>query len=289
MRYFQAMKFRFGIQLNDPDRDKVVARCLRAEAAGFDVALLGDHIDDQWDPLVMLEHLAHVTTRIRLGTLVLNNDFHHPVLLARRIANLQDLSGGRIELGLGAGHTAQEYDTLGEEFRPPAERKARLRESVAEMQAWWEANNVTVPLLIAGSGDALLGHAAVHADIIGLAGLGRTLDDGHNHETRWAPEYLDAQVQLIREAAGDRSEHLELNALIQGVEITADRAGFAAGLAERVGCTVDEALSTPFLAFGTYSEIAAQLKAARERWGISYFAVRSVTEFAPVVQLLRNQ
>ena len=141
--------------------------------------------------------------------------------------------------------------------------------------------------MVGVNGKAALAHAARHADVIGLTMLGRTLEDGQHHEARWEPERLDATVDYIRGQAGDRWDDLELNVLVQAVVVTENRTEAAAELAERIGLQVEDALATPFLAVGTHEEIAEHLLACRQRWEISYFSVRDIAGFAPVIERLR--
>lgn len=301
--------FRFGIQLmkGDPDELRTAARA--AEEAGFDVLLVGDHVGNAWAPLPVLTDLAAVTHRVRLGTLVLNNDLRHPLLLAQELTTLDHISGGRVELGLGAGHSWPEYEAMGRPFDAATVRKARLAESVEVLRLLLDGRRVDragphyvlkgaqvkrtiqdrLPIHVAGNGRALLTHAARHADIVGLSGLGRTLPDGQRHVARFEPARLDDQISVIRAAAGDRWAILELSALIQRVEITPRRRAAARRCAERIeGLTAVHALETPFLALGTHAQIAEQLVRARQRWGISYFVVRDAAAFAPVMQRLRS-
>jgi probable F420-dependent oxidoreductase len=282
----------------------------RAEAAGFDVFHTWDHVVDGWAPLAPLLAAADCTSRLRVCPLVLNNDFHHPVHLARELASIDHLSGGRLEVGIGAGHAFTEYAAVGQAFDPPGVRKARLAEAVVILRRLLDGSEVTfegehyrlkgvrtmrarqphVPMLVAVNGRRALAHAARHADIIGLAMLGRTLEDGQRHEVRWDPERLDRTVAFIREQAGAaRFAELELNALVQRVVVTDDRVGAARELCETVvGLRLEDALVTPFLALGTYDEIARHLLACREQWGISYFSVRELEGFAPVIERLRR-
>jgi probable F420-dependent oxidoreductase len=299
---------RFGLQLRAEDPTSIADEARRAEALGFDTVLVADHVGSDWSPLLSLAIAAGATTTIRLGTFVLNAGLHHPLLLARDVATLDRFSGGRVELGLGAGHTPAEFAAAGVPFAPARERKVRLAEFVEIARDLLDGGSVDrhghhfsltaasigrrtaqerLPILVGGSGPALLAHAARHADIVGFTGLGRTLPDGHRHAARFQPEVLDDEVAVVRQAAGERP--VELNVLVQVVEITDDRRAAAAAIADRVeGLTVDDALATPFLALGTPDEIAEQLRAARDRWGISYFVVREAEAFAPVIARIRS-
>jgi len=140
------------------------------------------------------------------------------------------------------------------------------------------------------NGRAALAHAARTADIIGLTMLGSTLPDGNARAVRWAPGSLDATVSFIAKSAGERAGALELNALVQAVVVTDDRRTAAEKIAaDTPGLEVDHALSTPFLALGTHEEMAQHLLTCRERWGISYYVVRDIEAFAPVIDALSHE
>lgn len=303
-------EFRFGYQVaRAASADELRAEARKAEAAGFDVVHLSDHVDVDWAPLTPLLAVAEATTRVRVGPLVLNNDFHHPVQLAREVVAIDHLSGGRVELGLGAGHAFTEYRAIGVPFDPPDVRKARLAESVEILRRLLDGEEVTyagrhyqlegvrtmrarqdrLPILVGVSGKAALAHAAQHADVIGLTMLGRTLEDGQRHTVRWEPERIDRTVAHIRSAAGPRWASLELNALVQAVIVTDDRVGGAEQFAARIeGLTAADALVAPFLAMGTHDQIAEHLLACRRRWGITYFSVRDIDAFAPIIERIRK-
>ena len=305
---------RFGHQLaGAADGAELVARARAAEAAGFDVVHTWDHLGHEphdWPPLTPLATIAAATERIRLCPLVLNNDFHHPVHLARELVALDRLSGGRLEVGIGAGHSAPEYAAVGRAFDPPAVRKARMAEAVAVLAELLAGRAVThdgahyqfegaavgqptqdhVPILVGVSGRDALARAAATADIIGLTGLGRTLPDGHRHTVNWDPGRLDATIAHLCQAAGERWDQLELNALVQAVIVTDDRRVAAAELASRVeGLTTEHALEAPFVAIGTHDEIADHLLRCRDRWNISYFSARIIDDLAPVIDLVRGR
>lgn len=299
--------FRFGYQIGECSAAELRSQAVAAEEAGFDVLHTWDHVADGWSPLVPLVAVADATSRIRVCPLVLNNDFHHPVHLAQELASIDHLTGGRLEAGIGAGHAFTEYASIGAAFDPPMVRKARMAEAVEILRQLLDGQEVTfegvyyqleaartlrslqdhLPILVGVNGKAALAHAARHADVIGLTMLGRTLQDGQRHEVRWEPERLDMAVDYIRDHAGERWDDLELNVLVQAVVVTENRTEAAAGLAERLGMQVDDVLATPFLAVGTHEEIAEHLLACQKRWGISYFSVRDLAGFAPVIERLR--
>ena len=301
--------FRFGFQVAACSPDELRGQARAAEDAGFDVVHTWDHVVDGWAPLTPLMAIADSTTTLRICPLVLNNDFHHPVHLAQELASLDHLSGGRVEVGIGAGHSFTEYEAIGKEFDPPSVRKARLAESVEIIRRLLDGETVTydgehysldnvrtlrsrqehIPLLVGVNGKRALAHAARHADIIGLTMLGRTLEDGQRLEVRWDPERIDGTIDYIREQAGERWEQVELNVLVQAVVVTDDKRKAVEDLASRVpGLRIRDALTAPFLAIGTHDEIADHLVACRNRWGISYFSVRDLEGFAPVIHRLRG-
>lgn len=297
---------RFGLQLHTDTVTDAVVAATEAEEFGFDVVLVADHVGRDWSPLLTLATVAAATSRIRVGTFVLNACLHHPVMLAREIATLDQISGGRVELGLGAGHTPAEFAATGTPFASAAARKAQLAEFVEVIRRLLDGETVDhdgeqfvlraasvrppvqarVPILVGGSGAGLLGHAGRHADIVGLTGLGRTLPDGHRHAARFQPATVDADVAVVREAAVGRD--VELNVLVQVVDVTDDRRVAAERLAAQIDdLSVDDALDTPFVLLGSHDEIAAQLEAVERRWGIGYVVVRDAATFAPVIDRLR--
>lgn len=295
---------RFACQYSNQDGDGPVAVARRAEAAGFDVFTLSDHVGPGVAPMPTLGAIAEATSVIRLGTFVLNATMRNPVQLAWESSTIDRLSDGRFELGLGAGHTPHEYDETGIERLVATDRKVQLAEQVEIIRALLDGETVTydgvhhrvsgaaidrshqerLPILVGGNGAALLGHAGAHADIVGLQGLGRTLEDGHRHTVKWAPDHLDTQLGQVRAGAGDRFDALEFNSLVQVMEVTDDADQVIEGLVERVeGLTATDAAATPYALVGTVNEIVAKIKQCRERWGISYFTVREVEKFAPII------
>ena len=288
--------FRFSVTVtsaSSAEEWRAIAR--KAEDQGFDVLVTPDHLADLYSPLLPLVTAAEATTRLRVGTLVLNNDFRHPALVAREAATLAHLTGGRFELGVGAGHAAPEYASIGLTFDPPSTRVARLAESVAIIRRLLAGETVdftgehyriaghrafpipaeAVPILVGGNGRALLRLAAREADIVGFTGLGKTLADGIHHDpSGFRLNQVREQVALVRQAAGARFSELELNCLVQQVTITDNRRAAADALAAAIPpLTAADALSTPFALLGTPRQIADDLLARRDDLGLSYISV----------------
>ncbi len=301
---------RFGHQPLLADGADPVDVARRAEVAGFDVFLLADHVGGGPAPIPALAAAASVTSTIRLGTFVLNADMRNPVQLAWEATTVDRLSAGRFELGLGAGHTPHEYEATGIELMRPRERKAALAERVEIIRRLLDGETVThpgvhhrlleasvprslqdrLPILVGGNGEALLGHAGAHADIIGLQGLGRTHPDGHQHSVRWDIAHLDRQIAQVCAGAGERVDEIELNALVQMVDVTGDAERSLTSAAELIGdgMTATELAAIPYVLIGTVDEIADEILRARDRWGITYFSVRALDDFAPVIARVRE-
>src|ERR1700720_2584822 len=125
------MQFRFGVGLwQARGRAEWVATARKVEALGYDLLTVPDHLTDRLAPMPAMVSAAGATTRLRVGTNVLNNDLRHPVLVAREAATVDLLTEGRLQLGLGAGSIRSEYEEAGLVFDPGATRVARLAEAV---------------------------------------------------------------------------------------------------------------------------------------------------------------
>jgi probable F420-dependent oxidoreductase len=305
--------FRFGVNARTAvSAADWIALARKVETLGYATLNLPDHLTERPAPLPALAAAAAATTRLRVGTLVLNNDFRHPVLLAREAATLDWASGGRFELGLGAGYMKGEYDEAGLPFERGAARVERLGESVAIVKRLFEDDAVTFhgrhyrvtahtifprrtprpPILIGGNGPRLLTLAATAADIVGLTGVTFAAGGTRPELSGFRAAAVDERVRLVSAAAGARAGGLELNALVQRVILTGDRRGAATALGQRwTALTPDDILDSPFALLGSVDEIVAQLVTRRERWGISYYIVfDDVADlFAPVVERLAGR
>lgn len=306
-------RFRFGLSAPPPRSPGELAERARwAEAHGFSTLLVPDHlVPDLLDPFPSLAAAAAATTTLRVGTLVINNDLRHPVMLAREAASLDVVSGGRFELGIGAGHMASEYEQAGLTFDRGRFRVERLAESVEILRSLLAGEACTFhgehyrveghrvpepvqrprpPLLIGGNGRMVHELAARRADAVGFTGFTHQRGGREVVPDSFHAEALDAQVARIRELAGERFEEIELNVLVQRVMLTGDRRGAVAELAAGEGWPdVDAVLESPYLLVGSADSMAEDLIRRRERFGVSYWAVfdrRGGLDLAPVVERL---
>lgn len=229
---------------------------------------------------------AAATTQLRVGTAVLNNDFRHPVLVAREAATLDVLSDGRLELGLGAGHMQSEYERAGVGLDPGATRVERLAESVALVKQLFEGDPVTFtgrhyrvtghaihprpvqrprpPIFIGGNAPRLLSVAAREADIVGFTGIMFRRGARQVDVSNFRAAVVDERVRLVKDTAGDRFAQLELNALVQRVIVTDDRCREAGALTGPISqLPPDEIFASPYMLIGTVDQMVADVEARR--------------------------
>ncbi|MGQ0431788.1 MAG: TIGR03621 family F420-dependent LLM class oxidoreductase [Microthrixaceae bacterium] len=300
--------FRFGIQCRGPaDADGWPALARKVEDLGWSTLTVADHLDDQLAPIPAVMAAAAATTTLRVGTMVLANDYRHPVIVAKEAATLDVLSGGRFELGIGAGWMTSDYEAAGIPLDRPGVRIDRLAEALAVMRGLWadgpfsfEGEHYQVHdldgrpppatsggpmLVIGGGGERVLRLAARTADIVAVnvnlnAGVidERAFPDG-------TPDATDRKVAWLREEAGDRFAELELQVRVHLAMITDERATVIEDMAPAFGLTPAEAAATPHALIGSVEEVRDQLIERRERWGISYLGMSGdqLDAFAPVV------
>jgi probable F420-dependent oxidoreductase len=304
--------FRFGVNVG-PSRSRAewAEKAKTLESLGYDSLTVPDHLADFLAPMPALVSAADATTTLRIGTNVLNNDFRHPVLVAREAATVDLLTGGRLQLGLGAGHMRSEYDQAGLSFETGSTRVERLAEAVSVIKGLLSGHQVTFagrhycvtghtihplplqrphpPIVISGNGPRLLTLAAREADIVGLSGItfrrGGTAPD----LSGWKVSGVEERVRLIREISGDRWAGLELNVLVQRVLVVDDRRRAAEELARHWSqLSLGEILQSPYVLIGSVDELVEDLQERRERWGMSYLTIFEpyASAFAPVVAQL---
>ena len=294
--------FRFGVvapQLRSAD--KWVAKARRVEALGYSTLLLPDTIGPIPTPLPALAFAAAATRTLRVGPYVLANDYRNPVLLARECAAIDVLSGGRFELGIGAGRPRadEDYAKLGVALDSGGMRVERLAEALGILKGLLAGEQVTAsgahyavtnadvfprpaqqprpPILVAAAGRRLLALAAREADIVAVA------------DRPDAPETaVREKVDWLRESAGDRFDQIEinLNMMAVGTELHPQMLAWAGLTPAQL-----EGSTSPFLLLGTEDEMTERLLRLREHLGASYITIPEafMEPFAPVVQRLAGR
>ena len=303
--------FRFAIQLEGaPTGAAWRGLARKIESIGYSTLYVPDHLGEQWGPVVSITAAAEATTTLKVGALVFDNDYRHPVVLAKEMATLDLLSEGRLEVGLGAGWMKADYDQSGIAYDEPKVRVDRFEEGVHIIEALWadgsctfsgehysvtEAQGLPRPfrsprptLLLGGGGKRVLTFAARHADIVGVNANLRAGYVGPEVAATVTAERFAERVVWIRESAGDRFADLELQILTFVTAITDDRQALADALAPGFGIDPAAALEVPMVVVGTVDQVCDTLLERRERYGFSYYVlhVDDIEPFAPVVERL---
>jgi probable F420-dependent oxidoreductase len=306
-------KFRFGVMCSHAESAAdFCEKARQAEALGYSTLFVPDHfIDHPLAPMPAMATAAAVTDTLRVGSLVLGNDYKHPVVLAREAATLDLLSDGRLELGLGAGWMTADYEKSGLELDRPGVRIDRLEESIAIVKGLmaegpftFHGKHYTVtdldghpkpvqrphpPFIIGGGAPKILGLAAREAAIVGvnanLRGGVAISDDAARSMTGAA---TDEKIPLLRAAAGARFDDIEIQSFVGFTNFTDDRRSLAEVMAGAFGVTPEEALETPVVLAGTIEQMIDDVQARRERWLMSYVVVGVdvMEQFAPAVSRL---
>lgn len=305
--------FRFGVIAYDAkSKEEWVAKARQIEQLGYSTLLVPDHLGKQLAPVPAILTAAEATSSLRVGSYVFDNDFRHPIMLAKEAATLDVLTGGRFELGIGAGYLRSEYDQAGISYESASVRVSRLEETVqvvkglfAEEPLTFSGSCYTVnkldgfpkpvqrphpPLLVGGAGKRLLTLAAREASIVSIGA--KAQGDGSGLDvTDTMPAATRQKVEWIRRAAGERFNLLELNVIIYAVVVTEDRRHIAQQLAGRFKTTDERVLTIPHCLIGTLDQISEDLQIRREQYGISYIAVfdEHSEEFAPIVARLAGK
>jgi probable F420-dependent oxidoreductase len=310
--------FRFGV-IGEAitSRERLLETAHRAEALGYSTLLLRDHFvaepfGDQLAPLVALTAAAGATRTLRVGSLVLDNDYRHPVVLAKEVATLDLLSEGRFELGVGAGWLRDEYQRAGMPFDPPAVRVSRLQESLQVLKGLLAGSALTFkgehytvdgmagfpvpvqrphpPILVGAGSRRMLGIAGREADIVGI--LPRALPQGtiSGKLSERSPQRVARKVEWVEQAAEQRSRQVELS-MVLAVALGGDHRQAAERLAAQQGwgaAAGELVLGMPSVAAGPADRVAEQLEAGRDRYRFSYLVVTDgdMDTFAPVVERL---
>jgi probable F420-dependent oxidoreductase len=309
--------FRFMIACRDVvDAKTLTERARWAESIGCSHVAIHDHLAPQHAPIPLLTAVAMATERLRLCPLVFNNDLRHPAVLAQELASLDILSGGRLEVGIGAGWNEPEYRATGLPFDPPGTRIERLTEAIAILRGLFADGPFSFagrfyaidaldgqpkpvqrphpPFLIGGTRERVVRLAAREADIVGLdlRQDGAVILDAFEART-------DVRIAWVREEAGQRVEQLDISVLRLIGDITITReplkaaAEVARGLTDRTGVqiTAQDVIESPYSLIGTVPELVDKLIRIRQRWGINSFLIGwfdepRLRDIAPVVEHL---
>jgi probable F420-dependent oxidoreductase len=292
--------FRFGVNSRGiKSRDTLTRLCRDAEQHGYDVLLVPDHLGrNSPAPFPVLVAIADVTERIRVGPFVLNIGFWNPSVLAREVATTDHLTGGRLELGLGAGHMKSEFDGAGIPWQPFGERVQRLASTIDELDRLFSEGlggydaRQRPPLMIAGSGLRTLRLAAERADIVGHTGILQAPGRPPGTFRLGTAADMDERIRVFRDQAGARAGEIESNILVQRVVVTDNRRAAAEQLIAETNAelTVEEVLEAPCLLIGTVRQIVEQVIERRERWGFSYICVHepNLAVFGRIIEALRD-
>ncbi|MDQ3147304.1 MAG: LLM class F420-dependent oxidoreductase [Actinomycetota bacterium] len=304
-------RFRFGVQLSTaPDGRAWASLARRAEELGYSSVFVPDHFGDQLAPVPAIMAAADATSTLRVGALVWDNDYKHPVVLAKEAATIDVLSGGRLELGIGAGWMRTDYDAAGMDYDSPGTRIARMEEAITVIKGLlgdgpvgFSGTHYTItgleglpkpvqrprpPILVGGGGRKVLTVAGREADIVGINVNLKAGEIGPDAGPNATAEATAEKIGWVREAAGDRFDEIELNVAMFFVVITDDREGTAAAMASGFNVTPEEVLQVPHALVGTVDQACEELERRRAEFGFTYIVVNEpgFEALAPVVARL---
>jgi probable F420-dependent oxidoreductase len=305
-------QFRFGVQASTARTGKEWAEQARViEDLGYSTLFMPDHfVDAPFAPMVALPFAAAATTTLRIGMLVLGNDYKHPAVVAKEAATLDVLSDGRLEFGLGAGWMTADYEALGLPYDRAGVRIERLAEALAVVKGAWgdgpfdftgehyaitayDAQPTPVqqprpPILVGGGGEKVLKLAGREADIVGINPILHAGVIGAEAARDTLGDSTARKIGWVREGAGERFDDLELQIRYFVAAVTDDARALAEALAPGFGVSPDEALDSGAVLAGSVDEVCDTLLRRREDWGVSYVVLGddNYEQFAPVVARL---
>jgi len=303
--------FRFAVYaFSAPSGEAWTGFARRAESLGYDTLLVPDHLSRQLSPIAALSAAAAVTSRLRIGPYVFANDFRHPLVMAREAATLDVLSGGRLELGLGAGWRRSDYRQLGYAYAAPGRRVDRLVESLGIVKRLLAGESVThrgehytlegariapmpvqrpVPIHVGAGGPRMLRIAAREADIVGL--IPQFTRGGVPRLTDATEGALARKVALLRSAAGDRFGALELSIYCADAGMVGSGHSLLGSVGSAAKRAVVAPVGSPYLLYGTLGALRDRLERRREALGISHYAIphHALESMAPLLEALAGR
>jgi probable F420-dependent oxidoreductase len=276
----------------------------RVEDLGFSVLQVADHYDNGAVCTPRLAAAAMATTTLRVGSYVYNNDFRHPVLLAREAAEIDVLSGGRMELGLGAGWSKDEYDRIGLSFDPGAARAARYEEAVRIIRDLHAGGVVTlqgayynvtdcelhvepvqqpIPLLLGGGGPRMTRFSAMHADTVAF--VPRSLPTGGIDPAEFSTEAFDEKIAILDNTARLRPGQPPERAIL------AFEVHRALDLVPENSWAPREVIARgPYCLVGDTPRLVDAIVERRERWGLTHWTCweDDIDTFVPIIAALQG-
>ena len=283
-----------------------IDRAKRLEALGYGTLAMPDHmIGGAWAAMPALAVAATATQKLRVGTLVIDNDFRNPTVFARECATLDVLTNGRFELGIGAGWLDRDYQSTGIPFDRGRVRVGRLAEAVTLLKRLFTEEQVTFageyyevdraecrpkpvqrpypPFLIAGGGPDILALAGREANIVAIVASGIT-GSGKLAPEKLTLETMREQIGVVRDAAGARFGEIELSMFLDCI-VTDDRERTIAEMAKKAEAEPDVLRNSAYRGIGTLREIRDHIVRMRDAIGITYFCLRGpdVDSLGPVV------
>lgn len=302
--------FRLAMQMTSaPSGAAWLDLARRFEDEGYDTLSMPDHLGPQFAPVPALASIAAVTDRVKLSMFVLANDFRNPAVLAKEITSLDVISGGRVELGLGAGWSAAEYAAQGVPFDKPSVRIERLAEAITILRRAFAGERFShagphyeitdldvlprpvqarIPFVLGGGAKKMLSLAGREGDIVGIATNNSLRTKEVGGSTGLAEDVVAEQISWVRDAAGARISDIELNIRVLGVAVRPTREAGAEALAPELG-DPEMLLRSPFVFVGPVEAIHEQMLRVRETLGVTYYTVsqRHADQLTPLVARLR--
>ncbi|HEY9267018.1 MAG TPA: TIGR03621 family F420-dependent LLM class oxidoreductase [Mycobacterium sp.] len=291
-----------------------------AESLGYSAFHLADHYLGPGPALTAAFHppqdiaavpamamAAEATSHIKIGCRLLCVGYRPAAVLVKEAMTLDFLSGGRLELGLGAGWIESEYHAMGVPYDLPGKRIERLEETVALLRQAMAGGALDVhgkfvrvsgyrsvplpvqqpvPLMIGGGNPRILKLAAREADIVSINISNRAGRVGPESLRSITHEETIKKVQWVKEGAGPRFDQIELEIGLFFAHITDSAVTFEENYATGLGMTPEQIRRFPHALIGSADHICDELTRRRELYGISYINVpaASMVEFAPIVE-----
>lgn len=302
-------QIRFGVEMMGPFPNMTWTDSVRElEDLGYHTLFVPDHLDEGLGPLAAMASAAMVTRVLKLAPAVLAADFRHPVLLARELSSIDQLSEGRLEVGIGAGYQVNDYRGAGITMDPPATRVDRMIEHVQVLRGLFSGERFSFegqhyqvgdtvclpppyqpggpPIMVAGGGVRTLSFAGANADIVGVNVLLPSSATRIRSRLDALPPKVDEKIGWVRQAAGKRFDDLILHCWVRYAEVTDRGSQALSALVAQIGGTVEQLRAAPSVQVGTVEEIVEQVTNQFERWGFSYYTLQQdvARDFAPIVR-----